>query len=35
MPKKGDDLDYELVQKAWWYSMDYVKNHSDVIDMAL
>ena len=28
-------MDYELIQKAWWYAMDYVKKNSDVIDLAL
>lgn len=36
IPKKGEeDMDYELIQKAWWLAMDYVKKNNDAIDLAL
>ena len=35
IPKVCDGMDFELIQKAWWGAMDYVKENSDVIDMVL
>ena len=35
VPRVGDKMDFQLIQKAWWAGMDYVNKHKDIIDMAL